>query len=262
MVLFMNRPFKHPKTHVYYFRKAVPADLRPILKRNEVKESLGTKDPVEARKRHAVVAARVERQWANLRAGHQSLTQRQIMTFAGKVYHDWVEALPEEPGETETWDHILRLQREAREQGRLVEWAGPYLDEWLTKEGLMIDRPDPLKIPVLKGGYPSDGSSWSRLLVAVHEAFTQASEVHRRRSRGDYSPDPLESRFPPASAPTALTPASRVERSHQAKGKKADASSSGGKRSMTGLVEDWWKEAKAAGNKPSTAGSSSRCRRP
>lgn len=40
MVLMMSRPFKHPKTGVYQFRKAVPKDLRPILGKVEEKRSL------------------------------------------------------------------------------------------------------------------------------------------------------------------------------------------------------------------------------
>ena len=31
MVLCMARPFKHPKTGVYYFRKVVPDDMRALI---------------------------------------------------------------------------------------------------------------------------------------------------------------------------------------------------------------------------------------
>ena len=46
MVLMMSRPHKHPKTGVYYFRRAVPADLRTIIGKREELRSLGTKDPI------------------------------------------------------------------------------------------------------------------------------------------------------------------------------------------------------------------------
>jgi hypothetical protein len=49
MALSMSRPWKHPKTGVYWLRKRIPDDLRPILGKREEKRSLGTKDPAEAR---------------------------------------------------------------------------------------------------------------------------------------------------------------------------------------------------------------------
>jgi hypothetical protein len=42
-------PFKHPKTGVYWFRRAGPADLREKLGR-EIKKTLGTKDLTEAKR--------------------------------------------------------------------------------------------------------------------------------------------------------------------------------------------------------------------
>lgn len=48
MVLHMSRPFKHPKTGVFYFRQKTPADLRRIFGKAEVSWSLKTKDEAEA----------------------------------------------------------------------------------------------------------------------------------------------------------------------------------------------------------------------
>jgi len=41
-------PYKHPKTGVFYFRRAVPKDLRPVLGW-EIKRSLRTRDPLKAK---------------------------------------------------------------------------------------------------------------------------------------------------------------------------------------------------------------------
>lgn len=60
MVLRMSRPFKHPKTGVYYYRRAVPPQLRAAIGKSELKESLATKDPGEAKARYAPVAAKYE----------------------------------------------------------------------------------------------------------------------------------------------------------------------------------------------------------
>jgi hypothetical protein len=59
MVLGMSRPWKHPKTGVYWFRKAVPEATRQLVGRVEVRRSLHTKDPRKAALRFTEVAAKV-----------------------------------------------------------------------------------------------------------------------------------------------------------------------------------------------------------
>ena len=76
MVLMTARPFKHPRTGVYYFRKAVPHDLRAAVGKWEEKRTLGTKDPAEACKRHREIAAAVEREWSALRSPPVSLASQ------------------------------------------------------------------------------------------------------------------------------------------------------------------------------------------
>jgi len=44
----MLKPFKNPKTGVYYFRKTIPKPLRAIIGKTEIIVSLGTKNPREA----------------------------------------------------------------------------------------------------------------------------------------------------------------------------------------------------------------------
>lgn len=45
MALSMSRPWKHPKTGIYWLRRGVPDDLRPIIGKREIKLSLKTKTP-------------------------------------------------------------------------------------------------------------------------------------------------------------------------------------------------------------------------
>jgi hypothetical protein len=68
MALSMSRPWKHPKTGVYWLRKRIPDDLRPILGKREEKRSLKTRDPTEAKRRHLEALTQLEAQWANLKA--------------------------------------------------------------------------------------------------------------------------------------------------------------------------------------------------
>lgn len=73
----MARPEKHPKTGVYWFRKAVPKDLREIIGKTEVVQLLRTKDVAEARKAHAELAAEIDARWSSLRAGIRRLRLRE-----------------------------------------------------------------------------------------------------------------------------------------------------------------------------------------
>ncbi|MCZ8036251.1 MAG: tyrosine-type recombinase/integrase [Novosphingobium sp.] len=219
MVLSMARPFKHPKTGVYWFRKAVPKDLRAVLGKREELRTLRTKDPAEARTLHAKVAAEVERHWQALRSPAVALTQKEVIALAGVFYRELTTQLADEPGEPTIWDHWLRLDREAREAGKMEQWFGPSVDLLLAQHGLNIDAP-----------------SRARLLVAVSEASRQAGEQLKRNAEGDYSPDPRASRFPewkPNEVPKST-------------------GGTGGKASLTGILADWWREAQATGRKPST----------
>jgi integrase len=80
-----------------------------------------------------------------------------------------------------------------------------------------------------------DDDSRSILLSAFWMALRDAFESRKKNIEGDYSPDPKANRFPQWEAPKRNVPSPIASGA-----------------SLTGLVEDWWKEAKAAGRKPST----------
>jgi integrase len=69
VVLSMSRPWKHPKTGVYYYRKVVPEAMRQLVGKVEVRQTLGTKDPRAAALRFTEVAAKVAAEWEALRRG-------------------------------------------------------------------------------------------------------------------------------------------------------------------------------------------------
>jgi hypothetical protein len=69
MILSMSRPWKHPKTGVYYYRKVVPEAMRHLVGKVEVRQTLGTKDPRQAARRHLEVAAKVAAEWEALKQG-------------------------------------------------------------------------------------------------------------------------------------------------------------------------------------------------
>jgi integrase len=65
----MPSPYKHPRTGVYYLRKGVPAELRPLVGKSELKRSLHTKDTSEAKRRAARVLAEFDRTLERARRG-------------------------------------------------------------------------------------------------------------------------------------------------------------------------------------------------
>ena len=78
MALAMSRPCKHPTTGIYWFRKAVPQELRAAVGKREEKFTLKKRDPVEAKRLHAEVLMAVEQRWANLRAPIRKLTDSEL----------------------------------------------------------------------------------------------------------------------------------------------------------------------------------------
>jgi hypothetical protein len=81
----MARPWRHPRSGFYWFRKAIPLDLRPILGRREEKFSLKTKNPGEAQARHAIKAAEIAEKWQRLR-GNGALDHAEFHALAGEYY--------------------------------------------------------------------------------------------------------------------------------------------------------------------------------
>lgn len=110
--------------------------------------------------------------------------------------------------------------------------ANPEPAELEPVVGAIVDR-----LLLARGIAAVDNRSRGLLLIAFVQALRDAFENRARNAEGDYSPDPKSQRFPewappeePARPPSA--PAAVV--------------------SLKGLVEDWWKEAKATGRKQST----------
>jgi len=82
-----------------------------------------------------------------------------------------------------------------------------------------------------------DTSSREMVLRAFHLALRDAFEARQRNAEGDYRPDPKAERFPSF---------------EQGPVKPPFPSSAKHKDTLAGLLEDWWKEAKAGGRTVST----------
>jgi hypothetical protein len=129
MVLSMSRPWKHPKTGIYYYRKVVPKAMRKLVGLVEVRQTLGTKDPREAALRHTQVAATVAAEWEALRRGPKPLTAREASALAGLWYKWLIPIFEKDVGEDpEGWMMMSENLSEVRE--RYIDPTSPAAGRW------------------------------------------------------------------------------------------------------------------------------------
>ena len=178
MVLPMASPWKHPKTGVYYFRRRVPAKFVEQVGRKEVKKSLRTKDPEEARRRFVIEWQRTDDEWLGS-VKTLPISNKQISALAGVFYREFVDMLYEEPGETYLWDIFIDKFDESWDLERIRRYYGSTADRLLRRHGLVADE------------YGRD-----RLMQRLHETQKLAGRTNRQRSMGNYGPDPYEDSFP------------------------------------------------------------------
>ncbi len=191
MALSMSRPWKHPKTGVYWLRKRIPDDLRPILGKLEEKRSLKTRDPAEAKRRHLEALAQLETQWANLRAGPQTLTERDAHELATAVHDRWLTLHKDNPSEQVFWPvdlgdklfppapsiwaspgpelSLTTFNVEELRRQELESWCLGQADEQLSLRGIRVDEVGRLK-----------------LAKAIAGAVQRASLTLTRFARGEF----------------------------------------------------------------------------
>jgi integrase len=114
----MPQPWKHPKSGVYYYRKAVPKHLRATLGRGEFRISLGTKDLREAKLLYPATAAKVDALIAQAGGGPTILDHQQIYALAGLWYQRELEATEANPEEPENYSIYLDHLQDADERGK------------------------------------------------------------------------------------------------------------------------------------------------
>lgn len=272
MVLAMSRPVKHRKTGVYWFRKRLPADVAALTGRKEVNKTLGTKDPEEAKRKYAEVLAEFDADCSRLRLGaargelneqpavgieplRRPITDREAHSLAQTVHDEWLKRFYENPSEQLHWHTDFY-------EGMWTEYPLPSTDPIPGVEG--ISDPIPGTMPIENifwksmragcisrakdllsdNGFSNDPWSITKTARAVGAAFQRASLTLQKLERGEYGAE--------------LQPAERIHHSADAKSadnrsfKATTTETKSDSATLTGLVEGWWKENKAAGRKPST----------
>ncbi|GAC1334435.1 MAG: hypothetical protein NVSMB20_08150 [Bradyrhizobium sp.] len=108
MVLSMARPYKPSNSSFYWLRKGVPAPLREIVGKRELKETLGTSDPEEAKAKAREVGDRFDAILASAKAQAagklSTLSLRDIEAIVGRAYNAEAAKYENDPGEPAMWD--------------------------------------------------------------------------------------------------------------------------------------------------------------
>lgn len=236
----MARPTRRQGSSFIQFKQRIPRDVRAraigkafaspvgdgvasvlIGPATEVVQfSLRTRDPDEAKARHALAQTHWSAFLHALRNGPARLSHMQVVALSGELYREFVLGAEDDPGTPSHWGwsremikHNWHLFAPEGDHGGL-----PILERLLAERGLVVDD-----------------DSRKRLHDELGRALMEAADRLEANARGDYSEDTNLRRFP-AIKETTRTPPS------------APSSAV----SLVGLVDDWWREQRAVGRAEST----------
>lgn len=186
MVLQMTRPTKGPDG-VFRIRMGVPKDLRAIIGKVELKESLRTKDAGEAKRAGPGVTARFEAIIANARTGQRVLSDREVAAFCGDWYRREAARWGQNVGRASDWEwsETLLLERwQETETG--ARDLSPEPDDHVEAAKLLR-----------AAGHPSDPRTAGRVAAGLIEAKLLLARLMQARAAGDWSQDVNPATFPP-----------------------------------------------------------------
>lgn len=211
MVLRMSRPYLNGS--IYWLRKKVPDDLRPLLKKREEKMSLRTRDPAEAKIVFAKALAEIEERWGRLRQGVRSLSHKECVAMAGEIYRRMVAEQEENPS-NRLFD--LLLDQHAHGMAKVVnlgshkEATAKMIERILDRRKIQIsERIDRF---LLNEGYRIDEPSRAMLQKHAEQAILKARSKTFKMSQGDYSPDPAAESFPAYAPPRKVAASSAASK--------------------------------------------------
>jgi len=182
--------------------------VRVTAKAEAIKVSLRTRDPGEAKARHAVVSTHLANVYRSLRTTTPlKLTQAQCVALSEDCYRAWTatplaDQLRGLAPDGEDWTELgldvaeaeprSTVQRIAESQqrdlhrliqaGRAHEAVAPFVNRALLSRGLRVDAP-----------------SRDAVTAEFVRSMTDAWAMQAKRARGDFSPDTNAKRFPPQS---------------------------------------------------------------
>lgn len=242
MVLSMPSPYKHPTIDVYWYRQRVPARLKASAKGQivtvtigghassptigeDLKVSLRTKAPAEAKRLANEAQAEFDRVWRSFEAASVSgggysaeLSHRQIHALVGRWYDWFIQQNEKRDEPAEIWEHHLDRLADAAEQHETGE------DEERSSRHAAIVRASIQELSLLSSFLAGADiklphGTLERLIDTMEPDLIIAFQLLHRRATGDYRPDTHKERFP-ASGPESMA-------------------ASGKRTSITALLEAW-----------------------
>ena len=204
----MARPWKHPKTGIYQFRRAVPADLRGKLGW-EIKISLGTRDPNEAKRLFAQEFERSEKIFEVAR-GEYKFSPKDAQALAGKWLMERLEAV-DGSDDLENLDGVIGSVIDALEDRR-YDMVAPQVDALIREEGLPIE---------------AGSEGYQRLSEQVLKAYLTELQIAAKRAMGNWSRDPALDAVPEWTPPVRAPDVSKK-----------------GRERLSDMYEGWKKEQK------------------
>ena len=185
----MATPRKHPKTGIYWLRRAVPTDLRAGVGKREEKISLKTRDPVEAKRSFIAEMAKIEERWARLREPERTLTANELHKISLNAYQwcfdqggspgiSWDVSLGDQLWAEDTFDIATAfspevIARDARKHQHRA-WCTQRASEFLMSSGVKVGDGDRLNVA-----------------KAIAQGAHRSTLALQAQGRGDFSPDPF-----------------------------------------------------------------------
>lgn len=165
---------KRPTSEYYWIRKKVPADLRPLVGKTEIWASLKTKDERQANIKIGAENAKIEADWARLRAGAARAA-------------NLAEAFVPEPFKLTHQDlHALRREEQSRIRDRWMPEPptgfGRLRMTLGDEESLQLDAIDLLE----SGGYEASPANVERLVPLLIQARREAASDVEHARVGEY----------------------------------------------------------------------------
>ncbi|MBX9647680.1 MAG: site-specific integrase [Xanthobacteraceae bacterium] len=186
MTLSMASPQKHPESGFYWFRKRVPEDLRAIIGKREERFSLQTRDPVEAKRLHALKLVEIDERWSNLRRGQRKLSSDEIAQEARAIGDQIRRQLSADPHQPLAWDIEVGAQL-WHENGRGTYYSdisqplNPGERAKLDQQGTCLAIADER---LAAKGISTDPDDRLRLAQAVSIEMQRVAQEHRAFLRG------------------------------------------------------------------------------
>ena len=185
----MATPWKHPESGIYYFRRAVPKELCKKMKKTEVKSSLRTREPSEAKRLFSIKQKECEDLFESVRTG-LVITHKKSLELAGswlrRVLNNddilrnvnnlelVIDTNPDTKDLHSYYDHHIEEMQDAHNGGNAYRVVKDELKEISCSEGVFIEE---------------GAEGFDILVEELFWAKVKYYQIINRRSDGDWSTD-------------------------------------------------------------------------